>query len=173
MPPWEAAGIEPAARREQNIKQVAPLPANALISHRIVPQLRSVSSRKFPAGGAHWGLMRPNRVNLLPGVRSAGAWLRAGALRELQGRVARCLLVQGTRGVPLLQRKASACCPFRIGCGGSRFPSRLAGCALFSGPLQSDSAEFSSVENRATPLRKMTQRTAYCLSCKEIPLAPG
>ncbi len=44
----EAAGIEPAARRKQNPKQVALLPANALISHRIVPPLRPVSSRFVP-----------------------------------------------------------------------------------------------------------------------------
>ena len=41
-------------------------------------------------------------VSPVPGVRSAGARLRAGALRELQGRVSRRLLVQGARGVPLL-----------------------------------------------------------------------
>ena len=44
----EAAGIEPAARRKQNPKQVALLPANALISHRIVPPLRPVSPRLVP-----------------------------------------------------------------------------------------------------------------------------
>jgi hypothetical protein len=44
----EAAGIEAAARREQNSKQVALLPANALISHRIVPSLRPVLSRLIP-----------------------------------------------------------------------------------------------------------------------------
>ena len=44
----EAAGIEPAARRTQNPKQVALLPANALISHRIVPPLRPASSRLVP-----------------------------------------------------------------------------------------------------------------------------
>src|SRR5690242_13624786 len=41
-------------------------------------------------------------------MRSAGARLRAGALRELQGRTARRLLVQGPRGVPVLQREAGA-----------------------------------------------------------------
>ena len=51
--------------------------------------------------------MRP--LPKVPGVRSAGARLRAGALRELQGRVSRRLLVQGTRGVSLLQREAGAC----------------------------------------------------------------
>jgi hypothetical protein len=44
-----------------------------------------------------------------PGMRSAGARLGAGALRELQGRTARRLLVQGPRGVPVLQREAGAC----------------------------------------------------------------
>jgi len=44
----EAAGIEPASRRKQNPKQVALLPANALISHRIGPPLRPVSSRLVP-----------------------------------------------------------------------------------------------------------------------------
>jgi hypothetical protein len=38
----------------------------------------------------------------VPGVRGAGARLRTGALRELQGRASRRLLVQGARGVPLL-----------------------------------------------------------------------
>jgi hypothetical protein len=47
-PLLEAAGIEPATRRKQNPKQVALLPANALISHRIVPPLRPVSSRLVP-----------------------------------------------------------------------------------------------------------------------------
>jgi hypothetical protein len=54
----DATGIEPATRRKQNPEQVALLPANALISHRIVPPLRPVSSRlvpsrpvQFPAGG--------------------------------------------------------------------------------------------------------------------------
>ena len=42
----------------------------------------------------------------VPGVRSAGARFRAGALRALQGRASRRLLVQGARGVPLLQREA-------------------------------------------------------------------
>ncbi len=36
----------------------------------------------------------------VPGVRRAGARLGAGMLRELQGRAARRLLVQGTRSVP-------------------------------------------------------------------------
>ena len=44
----EAAGIEPASRRKQNPKQVALLPANALISHWIVPPLLPVSSRLVP-----------------------------------------------------------------------------------------------------------------------------
>jgi hypothetical protein len=44
----EAAGFEPVTRRKQNPKQVALLPANALISLRIVPPLRSVSSRLVP-----------------------------------------------------------------------------------------------------------------------------
>ena len=44
----EAAGIEPATRRKQNPKQVALLPANSLISHRVVPPLRPVSSRLVP-----------------------------------------------------------------------------------------------------------------------------
>jgi hypothetical protein len=44
----EAAGIEPVTRRKQNPKQVALLPANALISHQIVPPLRPVSSRLIP-----------------------------------------------------------------------------------------------------------------------------
>jgi hypothetical protein len=44
----EAAGIEPASRRKQNPKQVALLPANALISQWIVPPLRPVSSRLVP-----------------------------------------------------------------------------------------------------------------------------
>jgi hypothetical protein len=48
-------------------------------------------------------------VSQVPGMRSAGARLRAGALRELQGRAARRLLVQGPRGVPVLQREAGAC----------------------------------------------------------------
>jgi len=59
----EAAGIEPAARLNQTPKQVALLPANALISHRIVPPLPShlVPSRpvQFPAEGAHWGTCSP------------------------------------------------------------------------------------------------------------------
>jgi hypothetical protein len=42
------AGIEPATRRKQNPKQVALLPANALISLRIVPPLHPVSSRSIP-----------------------------------------------------------------------------------------------------------------------------
>jgi hypothetical protein len=44
----EVAVIEPASRRKQNPKQVALLPANALISHRIVPPLRPVSSHLVP-----------------------------------------------------------------------------------------------------------------------------
>jgi hypothetical protein len=54
MPPardWrsrEAAGFEPASRRKHNPKQVALSPANVLISHRIVPPLRPVSSRSIP-----------------------------------------------------------------------------------------------------------------------------
>ena len=48
MPPWEAAAIEPASRRKQNPKQVALLPANALISQRLIPPLRPVSSRLVP-----------------------------------------------------------------------------------------------------------------------------
>jgi len=48
----EAAGIEPASRWKQNPKQVALLPANALISHRIVPPLRPVSSRPVPPDSA-------------------------------------------------------------------------------------------------------------------------
>jgi hypothetical protein len=44
----EAAGIEPVTRRKQNPKQVALLPANALILHRIVPPPRPVSSRSIP-----------------------------------------------------------------------------------------------------------------------------
>jgi hypothetical protein len=44
----ETAGIEPTARRKQNLQQVALLPANALISHRLVPPLRPVSSRLVP-----------------------------------------------------------------------------------------------------------------------------
>jgi hypothetical protein len=62
---------------------------------------------------ARWGAACPGTWSgTSPGtwrVRSAGARLRAGALRELQGRVSRRLLVQGTRGVSLLQREASAC----------------------------------------------------------------
>jgi len=48
VPPWEAAGIEPASRRKQNPKQVALLPANALISHRFVLPPHPVSSRLVP-----------------------------------------------------------------------------------------------------------------------------
>jgi hypothetical protein len=44
----EAAGIEPASRRKQNPKQVALLPTNALISHRIVLPPSPVSSRLVP-----------------------------------------------------------------------------------------------------------------------------
>jgi hypothetical protein len=62
----EAAGIEPVTRRKQNPQQVALLPANAWISHRVVPPLRPVSPRLVPAGGAHWGHMRPNRINEVP-----------------------------------------------------------------------------------------------------------
>jgi len=44
----EAAGIEPVTRRKQNPKQVALLPANALISHRIVLPPYPVLSRLVP-----------------------------------------------------------------------------------------------------------------------------
>ncbi len=66
------------------------------------------------AGGSQRGRARPASVRgaglrQVPGMRSAGARLRLGALRELQGRAARRLLVQGPRGVPVLQREAGAC----------------------------------------------------------------
>ena len=60
----EAAGIEPVNKAIENPKQDALLPANALISHRIVPSLRPVSSRLVPFSssleghtGAHAGLV--------------------------------------------------------------------------------------------------------------------
>jgi hypothetical protein len=59
--------------------------------------------------GARPAPVRGAGLRQVPGVRSAGARFRAGALRELQGRASRRLLVQGARGVPLLQREARAC----------------------------------------------------------------
>jgi hypothetical protein len=64
-------------------------------------------------------------VSPVPGVRSAGARLGAGALREWQGRVSRRLLVQGTRGVSLLQREASACDGSAPGGAGTEVDVRL------------------------------------------------
>jgi hypothetical protein len=63
------------------------------------------------AGGGERSGARPapvRGVGRKPASWSAECW-RTGALRELQGRVSRRLLVQGTRGVSLLQREASAC----------------------------------------------------------------
>ncbi len=62
----EAAGIEPVTRRKQNPKQVALLPANALISRRFVLPPHPVSFRLIPfnsplEGHAHWGTYDPTK----------------------------------------------------------------------------------------------------------------
>src|SRR5690349_14090291 len=66
----EEAAIEPTARRKQNPKQVALLPANALISRRIVLPPRPVSSRSNPRWrgtlGAH---AIPSRLTDWPRTR--------------------------------------------------------------------------------------------------------
>ena len=72
-------GIEPATRREQNPKQVALLPAIALISHRFVPPLHPVSSHLVPfnspleghtggtCGPASWSHSRTRVARASPG----------------------------------------------------------------------------------------------------------
>ncbi len=75
----EAAGIEPAARRKQNPKQVALLPANALISRRIVLPPHPVSFRSNPrwrgtlrAHTAQRGMAAYGRARLeLPDLRGS------------------------------------------------------------------------------------------------------
>jgi len=99
----EIAGIEPAARREQNPQQVALLPANALSSCRMPPRsVRLVPSRpfQFPAGGAHWGHMRPNKVNPPTEASGPNSSVSQGS-RETRGRrtVARALARRGWGGV--------------------------------------------------------------------------
>jgi len=86
-------------------------------------------------------------ISTVPGVRSAGARLRAGALRELQGRVSRRLLVQGTRGVSLLQREASACAGSAPGGAGA------AACALPAvDAVLSSSGAVGAAQGRGAPL---------------------
>ncbi len=83
----EAAGIEPASRRKQNPKQVALLPANALISQWIIPPLRPVASRLVPfnspleghtggtCGPTQGSVLRPSTglpPQASPHVRAAG-----------------------------------------------------------------------------------------------------
>jgi len=86
-------------------------------------------------------------VSQVPGMRSAGARLRAGALRELQGRVARRLLVQGTRGVLVLQREAGACD------GGAPGGAGAAACALPAvDAVLSASGAVGAAQGRGAPL---------------------
>lgn len=138
------------------------------ISSCVPPDFKPLSARflhpsvraRLGAGGAAdaWGdskagapsaTRRPSR--LTRALTREMYRVRAGALRELQGRTARRLLVQGARGVPSCNAKraqvtavhlvervlphvpsGSGSCPFRIGCGGCC--SRMWGYSRTSSP---------------------------------------
>ncbi len=100
----------------------------ARISPGQPPRRGSVSVRRVGRGHGRCpgeiGPVRGAGLRQVPGMRSAGVRLRAGALRELQGRASRRLLVQGARGMSLLQREAGACDGRALGGAGA------AACAL-------------------------------------------
>ncbi len=86
----EAAGIEAASRRKQNPKQVALLPANALISHRFVLLPHPVSSCLVPFlspleghTGGRWDLISVPPDPVLPDLDVS--WQRAGLAVSLSG----------------------------------------------------------------------------------------